>query len=63
LSNGAYQSTWQQYGNGQTLTGTYQAPTVVNTDVGSVTIQFSSTSTGTLTFPDGRQVAIQRFQF
>jgi hypothetical protein len=63
LSNGAYQSTWQQYGNGETLTGTYQAPTVVNTDVGSVTIQFSSTSTGTLTFPDGRQVAIQRFQF
>jgi hypothetical protein len=63
LSGGAYQSTWQQYGNGQTLTGSYQAPTVVNSDVGSVTIQFSSTSAGTLTFPDGRQVAIERFQF
>ena len=63
LANDAYQSTWQQYGNGQTLTGTYQAPTVVNADVSNVTIQFTSTTTGTLTFPDGRQVTIERFQF
>jgi hypothetical protein len=36
---------------------------VVNADVGNVTIQFTSTTTGTLTFPDGRQVTIERFQF
>jgi hypothetical protein len=59
----AYTGVWQQYGNGQTLTGTYQAPSVVNAMVGNVTIQFSSTSAGTLTFPDGRQVAIERFPF
>jgi hypothetical protein len=59
----AYSGVWQQYGNGQTLTGTYQAPSVVNAMVGNVTVQFSSTTTGTMTFPDGRQVAIERFQF
>lgn len=58
-----YEGTWQQFGNEQTLTGSYQAPTIVNSDVGNVTIQFTSTTTGTLTFPDGRQVAIQRYQF
>jgi hypothetical protein len=59
----AYSGVWQQYGNGQTLTGTYQAPSVANAMVGNVTIQFSSTTAGILTFPDGRQIAIERFQF
>jgi hypothetical protein len=63
LSNDIYQGTWQQYGNGQTLTGSYQVPTIVNTDVGNVTIQFSTTTAGILTFPNGSQVAIQRFTF
>jgi hypothetical protein len=58
-----YEGTWQQLGNGQTLTGTYQPPTVVNSNVGNVSIQFSTPIAGTLTFPDGRQVAIQRFPF
>ena len=58
-----YQGTWQQYGNGQTLTGTYKSPGIVNANVGSVTIQFSSATAGTLFFPDGRQVAIQRYPF
>jgi hypothetical protein len=58
-----YQSVWQQFGNGQTLTGTYKAPSIVNANAGNVTIQFTSTTTGTLTFPDGRQVAITRFTF
>jgi uncharacterized repeat protein (TIGR02543 family) len=58
-----YQGVWQQYGNGQTLTGTYKSPAIVNADVGNVTIQFTTTTTGTLTFPDGRQVAIQRYTF
>jgi hypothetical protein len=62
-SSTAYTGVWQQYGNGQTLTGTYQAPSIVNAMVGNVTIQFSSTAAGTLTFPDGRQIAIERYQF
>jgi hypothetical protein len=31
--------------------------------IGSVTVQFASTTAGMLTFPNGRQVAIQRYQF
>ena len=59
----AYIGVWQQYGNGQTLTGAYKAPGIVNANLGSVTIQFTSTTTGTLTFPDGRNVAIIRYVF
>jgi hypothetical protein len=58
-----YQGTWQQYGNGQTLTGTWHPAQVTNSNAGSVTIQFSSTTAAMLTFPDGRQVAIERFAF
>lgn len=59
----AYAGVWQQFGNGQTLTGAYSSPTEVNADVGSITLQFSSTTTGVLTLPDGRQVAIERYSF
>ena len=58
-----YQGTWRQYGNGQTLTGTWRLPLVENSNAGNVTIQFTSTASGTLTLPDGRQVAIERFRF
>ncbi|MBI1891598.1 MAG: hypothetical protein HYS18_13180 [Burkholderiales bacterium] len=58
-----YQGTWQQYGNGQTLTGSYQGASVVNGNVGNVTVQFSSTTTGTMTLPDGRQIPIVRYTF
>jgi len=58
-----YQGVWQQFGNGQTLTGAYQPPTVVNANVGNVSVQFTTTTTGILTFPEGRQVAIQRYTF
>jgi List-Bact-rpt repeat protein/galactose oxidase-like protein/Kelch motif protein len=69
LSSGAmtdislYQGEWQQYGNGQTLTGSYHAPSVVNAAVGTVTLQFNSTTTATLTLPNGRQVQIERYPF
>jgi hypothetical protein len=36
---------------------------VLNSSVGTVNVQFSSTAAGLLTFPNGRQVAIQRFPF
>lgn len=54
---------WAQYGNGQTLTGVYKAPTVVNGDVGNLTIQFSDSTNGQMTMPDGRAVAITRYRF
>jgi hypothetical protein len=58
-----YAGEWEQFGNGQTLDGSYQSPEVVNASVGSVNIQFTSPTTGMLTLPDGRQVAIERFVF
>jgi hypothetical protein len=35
----------------------------VNTNVGPVTIQFSSDEAGLMTLPGGRTTAIQRFRF
>ena len=58
-----FQGVWQQYGGGQTLTGTYVAPGIANANVGAVTLQFSSTTTATLTFPDGRTVPLIRYAF
>jgi hypothetical protein len=58
-----YQGVWQQYGNGQTLLGAYTPAAIVNSNAGVVTIQFSSTAAGTMTFPNGTQVNIQRFPF
>jgi streptogramin lyase len=63
LAPTAYAGTWEQFGNGQTLTGSYIQSSVVNFSVGPVSVQFSTTTSGVLTFPDGRQVAIQRFLF
>jgi alpha-tubulin suppressor-like RCC1 family protein len=58
-----YQGNWVQFGYGQTLTGSYQAPVVVNADVGALTIQFSSPTAGNMTLPDGRVIPIERFFF
>jgi hypothetical protein len=61
--NSAYAGNWVQYGGGQTLTGTYRPPTVVNGNVGSVRLDWTSTTTATLTLPDGRMVPLVRFLF
>jgi alpha-tubulin suppressor-like RCC1 family protein len=58
-----YQGNWIQYGYGQTLTGAYQPASVVNSNVGSLTLQFSSPTNGTMTLPDGRQIPITRYSF
>ena len=59
----SYLGAWQQYANGQTLTGSWHLPQVVDSSVGLLTIQFTSATAGTLTLPDGRQIAIQRYTF
>jgi len=46
-----YIGTWSQLGHGQTLTGSHQPPTTVNSNVGPVTIRFSDTQNATLTLP------------
>jgi hypothetical protein len=58
-----YIGTWDQLGNGQTLTGPYKSPTVVTSNVGSVKIQFTDTQNAILTLPDGRTIPITRFRF
>ncbi len=62
LSGNNYVGTWTSYSGGETLTGTYHAPTG-STSAGSLTIQFTSPTAGTLTLPDGRQIPIQRYSF
>lgn len=58
-----YQGRWEQYANGQTLTGLYKKPDQVNGNVGNITIEFTSRSTATLTLPGGRQIALTRYRF
>jgi len=58
-----YSGNWQLYGGGQSLTGTYKAPRIVNPDVGALTIQFSSATAGLLTLPNNVQIPITRFPF
>jgi hypothetical protein len=60
--NNTFQGNWTTYAGGQTLTGIYQSPTSTS-NAGSLTVQFASAMSGTLTLPDGRQIPIQRFVF
>ena len=50
------------YSGGQTLTGTYHAPTSTSV-VGPVGITFTGPDTATLTWPTGNTVPIKRFRF
>jgi uncharacterized repeat protein (TIGR02543 family) len=62
-SGSTYTGTWQQYANGQTLTGPYVQDTVLNSNVGSITLTFQTPSAATLALPDGRIISLQRFPF
>jgi len=59
----ALSSGWTRYANGQTLTGAYKAPAVVNANEAPVTIQFDSTTTGTMTLPGNKTIRIERQPF
>jgi len=63
VSTSLYQGAWAQFANGQTLTGAFKASSVINANVGAITIQFTSSSAGTMTLPDGRQIPLQRYTF
>jgi uncharacterized protein (DUF1800 family) len=58
-----YQGQWQQYANGQTLTGAYKSPAVINSQVGALTLQFSDASDATMTLPQSTQIGITHFLF
>jgi hypothetical protein len=59
----SYMGNFAQYCCGQVLFGSYKAANVANADIGSTTLQFSSQTTGTMTYPNGTQIPIQRFAF
>ncbi|MBX3653725.1 MAG: hypothetical protein KF686_06035 [Ramlibacter sp.] len=52
----------QQYGEGQSLQGSYRAP-VPTTSPGELVFLFSSSSEGSLVLPDGRLIDLRRFTF
>ena len=58
----SFQGTLTEFSGGQTLTGTYQAPTA-SVSRGTVTIAFSSRTTAVMTLPNGTQVPLTRFAF
>ena len=62
-SSGAYSGSFALFGNGQTLGGTYAAPVVINSNVGAITLQFTSATSGMMTYPGGTQIPIQHFVF
>ena len=51
------------YANGQSLGGTYQAPTANSGGAGFMSYGFSSASVGSMTLPNAAKVAIKRFVF
>ena len=51
-ANGVYQGPLQQFSGGQTLSGSYQAPSYVGS-VGTVTLSFDTTTSGRLAWPGG----------
>jgi|GEM_PF-5328767 len=57
-----FTGTLQEYGGGQTLLGQYQAPAIVNDNLGTIRLDFSTSKQGTLTWPGG-VVPITRFVF
>lgn len=61
-SNSLYTGTLTEFRGGQTLGGTYNAPTS-SSSAGTITIQFSSQTAATLTLPNGQQVALTRYSF
>jgi hypothetical protein len=69
LSTGAmssptlYQGQWGQYAGGQSLTGGYQPSSLLNGNVGAISLQFTGSTSAILTLPDGRQIPLSRFQF
>lgn len=59
----SFQGDFAQYANGQTLTGSYQAPIVLNANAGAITLQFTGTMNATLTLPNGNSVPLSKFTF
>jgi alpha-tubulin suppressor-like RCC1 family protein len=62
FGGGSYTGVLNLYGSGQTLTGAYQPATQVGGSFGNISIAFTSTTTGNLTWPEGT-IPIERYDF
>ena len=62
-ANNLFQGNWSLYAGGQTLTGAYQAPTVIDDNVGVLRLQFLSETSAVLTLPNGSTIGLVRFRF
>ncbi len=58
-----YQGSWVRFGGGQTLDGDWRAAGVVDANAGALSLQFSDESNAMMTLPNGRQIALTRFDF
>ncbi|MBL0141011.1 MAG: hypothetical protein IPP91_02835 [Betaproteobacteria bacterium] len=58
-----FSGNWWSYRNGQTLAGAYRPPNLPPDTVAPVTVQFDTTTTATMTLPNGRKLALTRFRF
>ena len=59
-SDGRYSGDWQQFGQGQTLTGPYRAPVLVNDQVGRLSLELADPATAILRLPDDRELRLTR---
>jgi len=58
----SYSNNWLEFANGQTMTGAWKAPMQLASP-GAIGIQFKDSANATLTFPNGKQLPIERFRF
>ncbi|QJR10153.1 hypothetical protein DSM104443_01207 [Usitatibacter rugosus] len=58
-----YTANWLLFGNGQTLTGPYKPAMPINSNVAPLSIQFTSSTTATMTLPNGRSTQLVRYRF
>jgi len=56
-----YSGNWLAYANGQAMGMPYQAPQVVNPNVGTVKLSFMDPRNARLSLPDGRQIEVTRY--
>jgi len=59
-SDTAYSGTLEAFSNGQTLTGSYQAPTSLGS-IGTMSLSFSSSQVANLTLPGSSPISITRY--
>jgi len=62
MSGTSYSGNWLDVTGGQTLLGAYKAPTA-QTPAGSVAINFTDSTHGVMTRPDGTTINLQRLSF